>query len=62
MEKLVLGDGSSIVDSIVTVERVLGNDQQVPSPGSGIDIPYNSVDNVTQSLKPAWEDADDDIV
>ena len=61
LEKLVLGDGSSILDSIVTVEHVLGNDQQMPSPDSGIDAPYSD-DNITKAQKPAWKDADDDIV
>lgn len=62
LEKLVLGDGSNILDNIVTVEHVLGNDQQIPSPDSGIDMPYNSDEGVTQARKPAWEDADDDNI
>lgn len=62
LEKLVLGDGSNILDNIVTVEHVLGNDQLLPNADSGIDIPYNSDENIPQARKPAWEDADDNIV
>lgn len=62
LEKLVFGDGSSILDNIVTVERVLGSDHEMPSPDSGIDVPYSSSENATQEQKPAWEDADDNIV
>lgn len=62
LEKLILGDGSNILDNIVTVESVLGSDQLLSNTDSGIDIPCNSDENIPQARKPAWEDADDDNI
>lgn len=62
LEKLVLGDGSSVLDNIVTVEHVLGNDQHILSSESCTDMTNNCSKNLILEQEPAWKDVDDDDI